>query len=141
MTKFANRAQMLSMYALGIGGAAYDVRHNGERLPLGMLDGPVTVFDVGAHLGEYAELALGVLPDANLHCFEPAPDTFAALRERLGGRAALHHVALSDEPGEGARIQTPDGRGSRAFTRSEGSTPRRPPSPSKRLSGSAPPTR
>ena len=105
MTRFANRAQMLSMYALGIGGAAYDVRHNGERLPLGMLDGPVTVFDVGAHLGEYAELALGVLPDANLHCFEPAPDTFAALRERLGGRAALHHVALSDEPGEGA-LQT-----------------------------------
>ena len=104
MTKFANRAQMLSMYALGIGGAANALSENGERLLITRLrdQGSVTIFDVGANLGAYAELALDILGDrAAVHCFEPGPETFAVLEQRLGDRAILHRCALGSEPGEG----------------------------------------
>src|SRR5215216_6976465 len=89
-TKIANRAQMMALYALGIGGAANDPRVNGERLFIERLvgRGAVTVFDVGANRGSYAELVFDVLgAGAKVHCFEPAPDTFAVLKERLGRKA------------------------------------------------------
>ena len=59
-TQIANRAQMIAFYALGIGGAANDPRVNGEQLFIERLlgRGAVTVFDVGANRGSYAELVL-----------------------------------------------------------------------------------
>ncbi|MDT3378357.1 FkbM family methyltransferase [Labrys neptuniae] len=57
-----------------------DIRHLAEdwRYPI------VTVFDVGANDGETAALALRKFPGARIVSFEPHPDTFAVLMQRLG---------------------------------------------------------
>lgn len=46
--------------------------------------GPLTVFDVGAHLGEYATRIRRLNPDARIWAFEPHPGTF----QRLSAAAA-----------------------------------------------------
>jgi FkbM family methyltransferase len=60
--------------------------------------------DAGANVGSYTLLASGVC-GANTLAFEPDPDTAFFLRRNveangLGGRVAVHQVALGDETGE-----------------------------------------
>jgi hypothetical protein len=45
---------------------------------------PKLIFDVGANVGQSAELFLSAFPEARIQCFEPAEGTFAALSERFG---------------------------------------------------------
>lgn len=58
------------------------------------------VLDVGAHVGTFAHVAVG-LGAAKVHCYEPTPSTFAKLERnaaRLPG-VEVHHAALGGEPG------------------------------------------
>ena len=41
-----------------------------------------TVFDVGAHIGEWTSHALHINPKLNIHCFEPHKESFVRLKEK-----------------------------------------------------------
>lgn len=58
-------------------------------------------FDVGANRGVYSSMILEVNPGAILHCFEPHPRTFEALKQQVGNarRATLNNCGCGDEPG------------------------------------------
>lgn len=55
--------------------------------------------DVGANEGEYSELLLARFPKASVHAFEPHPKTFLTLKQKMGGRAQCHPLALGAEKG------------------------------------------
>jgi FkbM family methyltransferase len=60
-----------------------------------------TVFDVGAHVGDWSIEALGAWPDARVHAFEVAPPTFERLKRRideagLSARSTLVCKGLGD---------------------------------------------
>lgn len=93
----AIRAHRRSLARLGYGNDDPDT--NGEYRLLDELPEVPTVFDVGAHHGDYALAVLSRRPRATVHCFEPAAETFSELARRLAGRARLHQVALSDSTG------------------------------------------
>src|SRR5918997_6561252 len=84
------RLRNISTYAMGAGTASLHVEESGEAALLRRLAAlwpgrEVTVVDVGAHNGEYAIAARAAFGErAALHCFEPHPETFAILRERVG---------------------------------------------------------
>ena len=79
-----------------------DFRTNGEETFTRMrLAGAKTVFDVGAAIGDWTELALAADPGLVVHCFEPTSRRFARLRDRdLGDRAVLNNLALGDHPSQ-----------------------------------------
>lgn len=58
-----------------------------------------TVFDVGASRGQFALFAAHRFPAATIDCFEPLPESQAALRNVLGERVRLHPAAVGAEPG------------------------------------------
>ena len=54
-----------------------------SKLMRNIIDGDKLVcVDVGANIGEYAEMVLGYYPDASLICIEPHPLNFSQLHER-----------------------------------------------------------
>jgi FkbM family methyltransferase len=59
------------------------------------------VFDVGANVGEMAELFVNHFPRATVHAFEPVDSTFTKLLRALGKhpRVVLHRLAASDTAG------------------------------------------
>lgn len=59
---------------------------------------PLTVFDVGANHGQWAEKCLTHCPQADIHCFELVPDTFQTLEKAMSGSRvrALNAFGLSD---------------------------------------------
>lgn len=63
---------------------------------------PVTIFDVGAAIGDWALAAKTVFPGATLHAFEPIPNSFSILKQRVpaNGKTTHHQIALSDETKE-----------------------------------------
>lgn len=62
----------------------------------GFLDGVTTVIDAGAHHGHYARVFASVLPDAQILCFEPIPETFRALVQQTADspRIKCYPIAL-----------------------------------------------
>ena len=50
------------------------------------------VFDVGAHVGEWAKLVLELNPKAGLHCFEPSAHTF----KRLASQNFLPNIVCNN---------------------------------------------
>jgi FkbM family methyltransferase len=57
---------------------------NGEfRFLANYLKAGFRVFDIGANVGMWAQLALRSCPDIELHCFEPCRETFEMLKTRL----------------------------------------------------------
>jgi len=44
---------------------------------------PTVVFDIGANIGEYSLAVLNLIPDAQLYSFEPNPNTFVSLKNKL----------------------------------------------------------
>lgn len=56
------------------------------------------VFDVGANVGDWTALALGINPRQKIHCFEPSKATFQRLQTRTG--AICNNFGLSSAPGE-----------------------------------------
>jgi FkbM family methyltransferase len=85
----------------------YRFPHNGERFVIDTFrrikgDAGIVAFDVGAHTGSWTGEILQRMPDAQVHCFEIAPETFNALQAAVGNRANVHvnRMGLSDEEGE-----------------------------------------
>ena len=74
----------------------WDMCANGETTLLGRLApaGFATVFDVGAHVGDWSIAALRAWPDAHVHAFEVAPPTFARLTGGIGSAGLAAHVTL-----------------------------------------------
>lgn len=61
-----------------------------------------TIFDVGAHAGEFAQRIRAILPDADLVCFEPLREPFLALSEKFAGVPNFRAVqcALGEKAGQ-----------------------------------------
>jgi FkbM family methyltransferase len=69
---------------------------------------PAVIFDVGANVGQSAEVFLRAYPAAKVYCFEPVAASFHTLRETLAqyvGQVELHQLAMGAERGR-ARIAT-----------------------------------
>lgn len=82
--------------------ADHDSARNGEREALCALAGDASVvFDVGAHVGEWARLAHGACPRAAIHAFEIAEPTRAVLAQATAEleRVRVADVGLSDTCG------------------------------------------
>lgn len=60
---------------------------------------PPIVFDVGAHIGAYSAAVLERLPSARVLAFEPSEDAFRELERRIGARAQVFNIGLSNENG------------------------------------------
>jgi FkbM family methyltransferase len=58
------------------------------------------VLDVGANLGAWTENVLAEWPNAQVHAFEPAAETFQSLVSRVGRRATCVNVACGAEVGQ-----------------------------------------
>jgi FkbM family methyltransferase len=58
-----------------------------------------TVFDVGASRGQFALFAVERFPKAQVTCFEPLPESRAALASVLDGRVEVRPVAVGAAPG------------------------------------------
>jgi FkbM family methyltransferase len=71
-----------------------DIAHYLQGRALGV------AFDVGAHHGETSLKLLDAFPDAQIHSFEPIPDSFAILRRVTAATAARAiNAAVSDSSG------------------------------------------
>jgi len=79
-----------------------DIETNGElRLMQQTLPQCKTVFDVGANLGQWTALALGINPTANIHCFEPSLSTFQRLLSNsFPPTVVCNNFGMSSAPGE-----------------------------------------
>lgn len=81
---------------------SYEATRNGEaRLlrQMSILD-PETVFDVGANVGEWTELALLYFPAATCHAFELASETRSVFCSRVtSARAAIVPAGLGSQTG------------------------------------------
>jgi FkbM family methyltransferase len=66
----------------------------------------VTVFDVGANVGQSTEELGAVYPDASIYAFEPVPATFAELRAKFGDRPRVKcfQLALGDAAAKASMI-------------------------------------
>jgi FkbM family methyltransferase len=54
-----------------------------------------TVFDVGAHCGDWSVEALNAFNEANVHAFEVAPPTFDRLQREITARGLAHRTTLN----------------------------------------------
>ena len=66
-------------------------------------DLPMTcIFDVGANIGQSAEFFHSRHPQANIHCFEPAPESFEQLKNRFSSNplVRVNNLGVSDRIGE-----------------------------------------
>jgi FkbM family methyltransferase len=59
-----------------------------------------TAFDIGAHVGETATEYLQAFPEAQVHSFEPHPNSFSCLARIKADRLFPHRLAMSDRRGE-----------------------------------------
>ena len=69
-----------------------------------LIDQPIHVLDVGAHVGTFSTWLGTVHPTATVECFEPSPDTVEYLRRNieangLADRIKVHQKALMGETG------------------------------------------
>lgn len=58
-----------------------------------------TIFDVGAHKGESALFFNKIFPSANIHSFEPDPETFRDLQDTANEISKCHNLALANKTG------------------------------------------
>jgi FkbM family methyltransferase len=63
--------------------------------------GPLTIFDVGAYVGDVARTYRRLFPQATIFCFEPFPGSFDKLKASCRCPSIrLHQVALSNREGK-----------------------------------------
>lgn len=82
----------------------YDARSNGEQFVVSCVAktyAKPTVFDVGAHNGEWAQMAAPLLEHGKVFSFEPVPETYRRLVEATAKyrNVAINNVGLGREPG------------------------------------------
>lgn len=70
-----------------------------ELLELAAQSGIKTVYDVGANVGTWSLLAKSIIPDAELHAFEPLPKHQDGFVDNVSGvgNITLHRIALGSE--------------------------------------------
>lgn len=101
----------LANYLRGMGCGA-DTELSGETTVFGLLPAAPVIFDVGAHIGEYARTALAARPKARVYSFEPSAHTFRLLTENLAGTGvALNRCGLGDRDETATLWTTGDGSG------------------------------
>lgn len=114
--RFNRLVVVLGLTGLGVLNYA-NARVSGERHFLrGLLRGrrsPVCL-DVGANRGLYSTLVLETNSEAVVHCFEPHPRNFDALRQQLASAsgATLNHAGCGEAAGELALYDYFDSDGS-----------------------------
>jgi FkbM family methyltransferase len=90
----------------------YDAAANGERRILELLGRRKVecIFDVGASIGEWLQLAREHCPSATIHAFEIVPSTFERLLERVGPgpRLVLNPFGLAERRGTVEVLSCPD---------------------------------
>lgn len=96
------RRKTLEYYGQGAGAKIDDIRE-----ALSLFEGGSVAIDGGANVGAYSRVMLERF--RTIHAFEPAPDTFAALRRNIHDwgfedRVHLYQAALSDRE-ESVRLQ------------------------------------
>ncbi len=61
---------------------------------------PIMTFDVGANNGSYAKVLRDRFKSCTVHCFEPLPQNYAALKENVKESGIIcHNTALGSEDG------------------------------------------
>ncbi len=98
-----------------------DFRSNGELwLMEKIIPGVSTVFDVGAHRGEWASEALRINKDIELHCFEPCSRSYSELEKgEFGEKIFLNNFGLGSQQCEKTMyIFDGSGEGNSLFIRS-----------------------
>ena len=82
----------------------YNIEQNGEVWLLERLAQihPAMVFDVGANIGDWTRHARRLMPEAEIHAFEIAPETTLILRQRVGDldRVVINDCGMADRSGE-----------------------------------------
>lgn len=69
---------------------------------------PVTIFDVGANIGQSAAKFRRRFPKASIHCFEPSAGSARRIRARRLGNVKVHEIALGSSAGTGALVRGHD---------------------------------
>jgi FkbM family methyltransferase len=81
----------------------FEIDENGEAALLQAVagEGIRTVYDVGANVGDWSLEASRIFPSAQIHAFEPVPDTYKTLVAGVGGEARIRHhpFGLSEADG------------------------------------------
>jgi hypothetical protein len=97
----------LSLYGINIVGGT-DTANSGEQSALEYIRGntrgagQLMVFDVGAYVGQYANLLYTVFGDrAYIHSFEPSQKTFSALEQNINKFSNMnrHHFGFGEAAG------------------------------------------
>lgn len=85
--------------------------------PIGPLYTPHTILDIGAHKGWFFHCWQDWCPQAEVHAFEPYPESFEATQRLYGNdpRVHLQQVGVGEEPGELAFHVLNDSKVSNSF--------------------------
>lgn len=95
----------MSLKGMNIGASAGDIKTSGEynvfQLVKGTKSKKKVLFDVGANRGEYTKALLQSFPDAQIHSFEPAQETYKTLRKNVRAEnVTLNNFGISNEISE-----------------------------------------
>jgi|SRR5882724_4497886 len=97
LAKAHRRIGVLNHESPEVSGEAFFIR---SILPSLINSAVPTLFDVGANEGNYALALQQTFPSATIHAFEPAPETYARLHEKVAGtRVRCVRKGLSNEAG------------------------------------------
>lgn len=121
---YLERNVIRAQYLMGIG-AGGGVMSSGERSIFTLLQStakpPYCIFDVGANVGDFIQLANDSLPEIDLaiHAFEPSEKTFAALSSRWGSdkRVVLNNCGIGDQKGNATLHSNSDRSGLASMTK------------------------
>jgi FkbM family methyltransferase len=96
--------QAIKQLSRSVGFDVLSIKNVPDLTLLGLASRPVrAVIDVGANDGGFCRFITRFFPDAELHCFEPLEQPFAALQQWLHGRrqarSQAYRLALADHAG------------------------------------------
>jgi len=101
--KFHFYLHRMALAGMGIGNGP-GFRESGEKLVLKRISKKYsinTIFDVGAHRGNYAKMLCEIFPESSIYCFEPNPQTFAELNSKINSQfVSKYNFGFSEKAGE-----------------------------------------
>ena len=97
LAKYVERPALIDLRRKGLDVQSYIKLNHPWLTDLGIK----TVLDIGANVGQFATVAHALFPNANIYSFEPLPDCFVRLKERMAGVACFRafNLGLGDETG------------------------------------------
>lgn len=94
-------ASLLVGYLRGMGSGSSHHNLCGQVAFLRRLPDNAVIFDVGANIGQFAELVLKSAKHVQLHSFEPSQKAFDQLKRTIGSKAVrINRCGLGDKEGE-----------------------------------------